>query len=233
MSNFKDLFAEYILAHGKAGVQYRVKPHAFENYDPSASYTPYAGAWLEEVSANQSCPSTSEAYAIHVTVPAGSPAAAEQASRAPLDPKQYGSLAQKCNALAAAPDDPKGEGPGVSLDQINLTEALPACEQAAAQQPVIPRSVYLYARVLQAAKRYPEATNQYLIAAQAGDPLAAIDLAGLYFEGIGVPRDYQQAARFCRQSADAGVPERPTIWVISTERVWVSPKTTRRLPNGL
>ena len=206
MSSFKDLLAEFILAHGDPKVQYRVKQHAFDSYDPAAQLTPYARPWMDEVSAGPACPASTEAYEIKVAAPASAATPANPVASALSNPRQYDAVAQKCNELAADPGDPNRVGAGVPFDQINLAEALPACERAAARQPVIPRYAYLYGLVLKAAKRYPEAAKQFAIGAQAGDPLAAIDLAGLYFEGRGVSKDYEQAARFCRQSADAGVP---------------------------
>src|ERR1700732_2146901 len=47
--------------------------------------------------------------------------------------------ALKCDAWADRPADPHRVGDGVVLEEINLDDALPVCEQAANRQPARPR----------------------------------------------------------------------------------------------
>jgi hypothetical protein len=53
--------------------------------------------------------------------------------------------------------DAQRVGDGVDFEKIQVDQALPVCKQAAERQPVRPRYQDLYGRVLDAAKRYPEA----------------------------------------------------------------------------
>ena len=112
----------------------------------------------------------------------------------------------RCDQLADSPDDPAKIGNGVPIDQINVAEALPVCEQAARRLPPRPRYQYAYGRVLAAANRYTDAARQYSAADQGGCTLASNNLGLLYQQGNGVPQDYAEAARLYGKSAKAGNP---------------------------
>jgi TPR repeat protein len=133
------------------------------------------------------------------------PLCANAAQRmASFPPDRRDAIAVRCDRLADSPYDPQRAGAGVPIDRINVTEALPACQRAAAQQPERPRYRYLYGRVLDAAKRYDEAIQQYAAADRAGHPLASASLGSLYATGQGVMRDLARAATFYRRAGDAG-----------------------------
>ena len=112
---------------------------------------------------------------------------------------------RRCDELADSPYDSQKVGSGVPFAQINISEALPVCEQAATRQPPRPRYQFIYGRVLEAANRYADAAQAYSLAEQAGYALAAVNLGRLYTMGRGVSQDFQHAARLYRQGADAGV----------------------------
>src|SRR5262249_52550363 len=117
-------------------------------------------------------------------------------------------IQQRCDELAASPSDSARTGPGVPMEQINVGEALPACQQAATRVAYRTHYQFLYGRVLEAAQRYEEAAQQYRLAAQVAEPLAAINLGFLYQEGRGVPKDWNQAAEwFPRASRFVGHPD--------------------------
>ncbi len=193
MSAFKDALAAYIRSRRDAGVQYLLPPFAFLNFD---ARNPGALA-IETARAGQPCPGWSEEYTITLD-----PSPADRAAA----PAVSGDAAARCNALASDPGDPFAAGGGAPNGQININEALPVCEAAASARPFVPRSAFLYGRVLEEAGREAEAVRQFAIAAQAGEPNAAHALAGLYYEGRGVTRSLEQAIRYCRQAADGGVP---------------------------
>src|SRR5208282_2649467 len=114
--------------------------------------------------------------------------------------------AQRCDALADSPDDPERVGDGVDADSINVSEALPVCEQAATRQPLRPRYEYAYGRVLMAANRNSDAVKQFSLATQAGYPAAVADLGMLYAMGEGVEKNPKQAETLFRWAANAGLP---------------------------
>jgi TPR repeat protein len=113
---------------------------------------------------------------------------------------------RRCQELADSPNDSQKVGSGVPLGQINLSEALPVCQQAATRQPMHPRYQYLYGRVLRSAKRYADAAQQYSLAKQGGYALAAVDLGDLYRDGQGVSQDFEQAEKLYREAAKERVP---------------------------
>ena len=100
---------------------------------------------------------------------------------------------RRCDELADSPYDSQKVGSGVPFAQINISEALPVCEQAATRQPPRPRYQFIYGRVLEAANRYTEAAQAYSLAEQSGYIMAASNLGGLYAMGRGVSQDFPLA----------------------------------------
>ena len=109
-----------------------------------------------------------------------------------------------CDSLATPPGDTDTQTPGVKFQDINTAAALDICEQAAKQPQRTPRDLYLYGRVLDAAKRYAEAAKQYSAADRAGYPRAAAALGGLYYMGLGVRKDAAIAIALYRRAGDGG-----------------------------
>ena len=137
----------------------------------------------------------------------GQTSAAQAAGKASLNfpPDRNDPVALQCDQLADYPFDTLRVGDGVALDKIQVDQALPVCEQAAERQPVRPRYQYLYGRVLDAAKRYPEAVAQLAAADQAGYGLASFSLAAFYADGDGVPKNPEQALRLYFRAGNAGI----------------------------
>ena len=130
--------------------------------------------------------------------------AAAQETVPPYPLTQKDAVQSRCDELANSPNDPIKVGPGVPMEEINVRAALPVCEQAATRQAWRPHFQFVYGRVLDAAKRYPEAVRQYSLAAQDGYALAAINLGLLYQNGDGVPRDWDKAAMWFQKAGDSG-----------------------------
>jgi TPR repeat protein len=141
------------------------------------------------------------------TTQRGGQTAAAAAGIASLNfpPDRNDSVALQCDQLANGPSDAQRVGDGVVFEAIQVEQALPVCEEAAARQPVRPRYEYLYGRVLDAAKRYPEAVAQYTAADRAGYGYASYVLAGFYQEGASVPKDLEQALRLYFRAGNAGI----------------------------
>jgi TPR repeat protein len=133
--------------------------------------------------------------------------AAAAAGTASLDfpPDRDDSVALQCDQLADQPLDAQRVGDGVVFEEINVDQALPVCKQAAERQPARARYEYLYGRVLDAAKRYPEAVAQYTAADRAGYGYASFALAGFYQDGASVPKDLEQALRLSFRAGNAGI----------------------------
>lgn len=119
---------------------------------------------------------------------------------------QKDAIQQRCDELADPIYDSQKVGSGVRFDQINTSEALPVCQQAATRQTLRPHYQFLYGRVLDAAQRYSEASQQYYMAYQGGDGWGANGLARLYHTGQGVSQNLEQAVSLYRVAANAGVP---------------------------
>lgn len=129
------------------------------------------------------------------------PASTRAAEFAPADNDP---VARRCDQLAGAPNDPLRVGTGVLIESIRIAEALSACEQAAARQPRA-RYQFLYGRVLDAARRYPDAIRYYTLARQAGYAPATFNLAYLYAAGVAGEQNKERAGALFREAAAAGI----------------------------
>ena len=115
-------------------------------------------------------------------------------------------VARRCDALAAPRTDPQYSGPRVAPADVDISEALRVCGQAAESRPVRPRYQYLYGLTLTKAERYAEAVQQFTAARRAGNLWAAMALGTLTLNGWGVPKSPETAASLFREAADAGAP---------------------------
>jgi TPR repeat protein len=120
-------------------------------------------------------------------------------------PDRNDSVALQCDQLADEPLDAQRVGDGVVFEEIQVNQALPVCEAAAARQPARARYQYLYGRVLDAAKRYPEAVAQYTAADRAGYGYASFALAGFYQDGTSVPKDLEKTLSLYFRAGNAGI----------------------------
>jgi TPR repeat protein len=122
-------------------------------------------------------------------------------------PDRNDPVAFRCDQFVNSPTDPQRVGNGVVLDKVDVSQALPVCQQAAQRRPARPRYQFLYGRALEAAKRYAEAAQQYAVADQGGYFRATVTLGGYYESGVGVPQDRSRAASLYQRAGDAGFPD--------------------------
>jgi TPR repeat protein len=108
----------------------------------------------------------------------------------------------RCDELAEAPDDPMKSGPGVPLDQINTSEALPVCEQAATRQAWRARYQFLFGRVLEAEGQLAEASKWYAAAGRGGFPEAYVSVGSLFSRTQ--PPQYATAASWYQEAVRHG-----------------------------
>ena len=111
----------------------------------------------------------------------------------------------ECDRLAAHPLDSNKTGPGVVLDEVDPSSAIPACRAALESFPDRPRFQYQYGRALHKAGQHAEAVNWYRMAADRGHAAAQRALGTVYALGEDVPRrDDAEAAKWFRKAAEQG-----------------------------
>jgi len=123
----------------------------------------------------------------------------------PPIPQANADAQAQCDRLASPPPlvDPAAVGAGNAMDKIDVTKAIPACQQAV-RRSSDPRYIMLYGVTLRAAQRYAEAVQQSKLAATRGNAVAMINLGDLYSHGQGVPRNVAEGLEWYRKAADAG-----------------------------
>ncbi|HLQ92373.1 MAG TPA: SEL1-like repeat protein [Xanthobacteraceae bacterium] len=129
--------------------------------------------------------------------------------RAAPPPENNDVAVAECDRLAASPFDhlrPPGI-PGVLIDRIDASRAVPACQAAAAARPDDGRLILQLGRALYRvggiAER--EAARLYKVAADQGHAVAQNNLGVLYANGrSGLPNDDREAARLSKLAADQG-----------------------------
>jgi hypothetical protein len=140
--------------------------------------------------------------------PAGTPAPVVEARLSPSDDNPRRDLITDCDRLAAMPYDTGHAAslPGLEVENIDVTAAAKACNDAIAQYPDVIRFTFEAGRVATARKDYAEARRLYLKAADAGYAMAMNNIGALYEGGSGVPRNYDEAARWYAKAVAAGEP---------------------------
>jgi TPR repeat protein len=107
----------------------------------------------------------------------------------------------ECDKLAASPEDPHRNAPGIELSKVNVKAAVPACEAAVEQLPNEARLHFQLGRAYSRAKKYQSAAEHYKKAAEAGYAVAQFNLGIMYYRGRGVRRDYVLAYMWFNVSA--------------------------------
>jgi TPR repeat protein len=121
-------------------------------------------------------------------------------------PEQVIAFVRDCDRLAANPDDTarrSGVG-GIPWELLDPTQAVPACQAAAAAQPDDPRLMYQLGRVLDKQGASTQALSWYRKASDSGYLEAMNNLGIMYLNGRGVGRDDTEALRLFRKAADGG-----------------------------
>jgi TPR repeat protein len=104
------------------------------------------------------------------------------------------------------PDRPAGI-PGVDLNKIDITAAMPACEAALAVEPDNPRLLYQMGRIFAAGKDDDQAVSFFKKAAAASYAIARFELAQFYAAGRGgLSRDRAQVVSLLMLASEQGLP---------------------------
>ncbi len=110
----------------------------------------------------------------------------------------------ECDPLTAHRDDASAVAPGVALEQIDPSRAIPACLAAVAERPDEPRFAFQLGRAHTRAGDFAEAGRWYRRAAAQGHTGALCGLADLVLNGQGVAADPAEAVRLLRLAAERG-----------------------------
>jgi TPR repeat protein len=109
--------------------------------------------------------------------------------------------ATECDTLAASPEDPQRNAPGIDFNKVNPKAAIPACKAAVEQLPDEARLHFQLGRSYSRAKNYEAAVEHYKKAAEAGYGIAQFNLGIMHYRGRGVRRDYVLAYMWFNVSA--------------------------------
>jgi len=109
-----------------------------------------------------------------------------------------------CDTYAASDQDPQRVTAGISVDKLNPTLAIPACEAALRQYPNNNRLAYQLSRAYQKAENFEAALPLTRKAAAQGYAAAQYNLGAMYANGQGVQQDWAQAIAWYRKAADQG-----------------------------
>jgi TPR repeat protein len=112
----------------------------------------------------------------------------------------------ECDLLAAEPLDLQGLGQGVTLDKIDVTQSLAACQKAVDEQPGNTRYIYLLGRAQLASGNTKAALLLFQQAAEKGYIRATFQLGDMALNGLGMAKDLVQANAWFKQAADQGDP---------------------------
>ncbi len=112
----------------------------------------------------------------------------------------------ECDLLAAEPLDLQGVDKGVELDEIDINQALAACQRAVVEHPEKIRYVYLMGRAQLAAGNTEEALKLIKQAADLGYVRANNQLGVMATQGIGMTVSLEQANIYFKLAADKGDP---------------------------
>jgi hypothetical protein len=110
-----------------------------------------------------------------------------------------------CDRYAASELDGQSLVIGLPINRVDPRAAIPACLDAVAKHPDSARLTYMLGRAYAANKEFSKAREAFSKAADSNFALAQLDLGFLYFNGLGVPQDYAEAAKWTRLAADQGL----------------------------
>lgn len=114
-------------------------------------------------------------------------------------------LVTYCDRYAASEFDDQRRAFGLPFNRVDPKAAIPACREALARNPDSPRVNYLLGRAYLADKQAAKALTFFTKAAQANFALAQVNIGSLYFNGLGVPKDYNEAAKWTLLAAEQGL----------------------------
>ncbi len=112
----------------------------------------------------------------------------------------------QCDLLVAEPMDLQGLAKGVELADIDVANALIACQRAVEEHPDTTRYIYLLGRARLAGGDFDAALELIQKAADAGYARAFNQLGLMATEGVGMPKSLALANDFFKQAADKNDP---------------------------
>jgi tetratricopeptide (TPR) repeat protein len=131
--------------------------------------------------------------------------AALPATGAPFAKANYSQAVTECDRMASHPDDPDRVAPGRERAEIDLPQAIAACEAAVSADPKNPRLRYQLGRMLGYAGRGQEALGHRAAAVEANYPQALFVIGYITMLGMNEqPKDVCRGAELIRRSAIAG-----------------------------
>jgi len=130
------------------------------------------------------------------------PIAESNNSTAPSEPQ---GVVTYCDRYAASEFDGESLVIGLPINRVDPKAAIPTCREAVAKHPDSARLTYMLGRAYVANKEFTKAREAFSKAADSNFALAQLDLGFLYFNGLGVPQDYAEAAKWTRLAADQGL----------------------------
>jgi hypothetical protein len=127
------------------------------------------------------------------------------APAAPFVDAQSQPGAAYCDRYAASEFDNRRLGPGMPFDRIDPKAAIPVCAEALSRNPDSPRLNFELGRAYSAQGDFAKAREHFLKAANANFALAEVNLATLYSNGLGTPRNDEEAEKWARRAAEQGL----------------------------
>lgn len=129
-----------------------------------------------------------------------------QSSGGSVNPLPGAPFVTRCDELAANPSD-ENKLPsvtGISKSHILSELAIPACQQAVANSPDVPRLQFQLGRALESAGRYTEAHAAYLAAAEHDYAPALTNIGDMLRDGLGMEQNLATAFRWYLRAANLG-----------------------------
>lgn len=120
-------------------------------------------------------------------------------------PKPAASMANKCDQLAAHPNDPERISAGIADESLQVKAALAACTDAVKQQPQLGRIQFQHGRALLESKRIAEAIAAFQRAATLNHGGAYAYLSGAYEAGgNGLTKSQARSEEFAKKAQQLG-----------------------------
>lgn len=112
---------------------------------------------------------------------------------------------QRCDLLAAHPDDPEAHADGVADEDLDAAAVVAACEEAVKQDKASPRLAFQLARGYLASDRTEAAIERLISAARQGHGAALAYLADIYLDGgPGIEPDPRIAQALYQRALESG-----------------------------
>jgi Sel1 repeat len=132
------------------------------------------------------------------------PAIGADSGKSAVEPQSQ-NLVTLCDRYTASEFDSQSPGLGMPFERIDPKVAIPACSQALSKNPDSPRLNFELGRAYSARGEFSKARDLFLKAAEANFALAEVDLGSFYFNGLGAPRNDEEAVKWDRLAADQGL----------------------------